>query len=200
MTIYTGSGDKGETSLLSGERVPKSHERIEAYGDVDELNSVLGALVAVLRVGQPQLIREIQGIQSDLFRAGAWLATATDSPTNASLEEMAPEKSRALEAAIDRMEADLPKLDGFILPGGHPAAAWAHVARAVCRRAERRVVGLLLESNASPDATPPRSNNDRCSAQLREAVIYLNRLSDYLFVLARHCNLILGVPDISCKQ
>jgi cob(I)alamin adenosyltransferase len=180
MKIYTGVGDRGKTSLFSGERVPKSHLRIEAYGDVDELNSILGALVASLPPACKELAQPLQAIQSDLFHVGAWLATTPDSPAIANLQAIGQEQIQALESAIDRLEERLPPLTHFILPGGHPAATWAHLARTVCRRAERHVVRLAHES-------------DR--ANLEGVIVYLNRLSDYLFVLARYCNHRLDVPE-----
>jgi cob(I)alamin adenosyltransferase len=183
--IYTGSGDRGNTSLFSGERLSKDHDRVEAYGDVDELNSVLGALVALLPKEKTELVEEIQRIQSDLLHVGAWLATTPDSPALADLEEITEEWVGALEMGIDRMEKDLPGLREFILPGGHISASWAHVARTVCRRAERHVVRLS-----------DRSGEGERAGQLRGVLVFLNRLSDYLFVVARYCNQIMGVPDI----
>jgi cob(I)alamin adenosyltransferase len=187
--IYTGGGDRGRTSLFSGERVSKSHQRVEAYGDVDELNSVLGALVAVLPQEQSELIAEIRRIQSDLMYVGAWLSTTPDSPSLAGLNKITDAHSRALEAAIDRMEEKLPELKGFVLPGGHISAAWAHVARTVCRRAERQVVRLFAEPGQG-----------QAPSQLGGVLVYLNRLSDYLFVLARHCNWVLGIPEILWRR
>jgi cob(I)alamin adenosyltransferase len=187
MKIYTGTGDRGTTSLFSGERVSKSHVRIEAYGDVDELNAVLGVLVATLPQGQAELAEEIQQIQSDLLHIGAWLATTPTSPSLDVLEKITAAQITSLELAIDRLEEELPALRGFIIPGGHISAAWAHVARTVCRRAERHVVRLSEESSEN-------------QAALREVIVYLNRLSDYLFVLARYCNQIAGVADILWKK
>lgn len=191
MKIYTRAGDRGETSLLGGERVAKSHKRIEAYGDVDELNSVLGALAAALPGEHSELMDEIRNIQSNLLRAGAWLATTPDSPSASTLEEMPAERTKALEDAIDRMQGNLPGLRGFIIPGGRMAAAWAHLARTVCRRAERHVV--LLSGQGG------QSGQGKAAKQLREIIVYLNRLSDYLFVLARYCNKLMGVPDTLWK-
>ena len=148
--IYTGSGDQGKTSLFSGERLPKDHDRVEAYGDVDELNSVLGVLVALLPGESTELIEDIQRIQSDLLKAGAWLATSPDSPARADLDEITEERVGALEMSIDRMEKSLPALREFILPGGHLSASWAHVARTVCRRAERSVVRLSERAELPP--------------------------------------------------
>jgi cob(I)alamin adenosyltransferase len=187
--IYTGTGDRGRTSLFSGERVSKSYQRVEAYGDVDELNSVLAGLVAVLPQEQSELITEVQRIQSDLLHVGAWLATTPGSPSRALLEKVGDAHIRTLEGAIDRMEDKLPELKGFILPGGHISAAWAHVARTVCRRAERKVVQLFDEPI-----------EDVVSSPLRGVLVYLNRLSDYFFVLARHCNQVLGIQDIPWKK
>ena len=180
MKTYIGSGDRGRTSLLSGERVSKTHLRVEVCGDVDELNSVLGAMVAALPEHQGELKEEILRIQADLFHVGAWLATTPGSPTLGMLQEIGPEHTKALEADIDRLEVILPPLRSFILPGGHPTAAWAHIARAVCRRAERQALHLATGEPAE---------------RLSGVIAYLNRLSDYLFVLARYCNSLHGVPD-----
>jgi cob(I)alamin adenosyltransferase len=181
MKIYTGTGDSGKTGLFSGERISKGDSRIEAYGDVDELNSVLGALGAVLPDAADDARAELEKIQSTLFRIGARLATASDSPSVSVLPEVTPDDAAFLETAIDRMEDRLPPLGGFILPGGCMASAWAHVARSVCRRAERHVV-RLAEGQDAP-------------VSLKAIVVYLNRLSDYLFVLARHLNHLQGEPD-----
>jgi cob(I)alamin adenosyltransferase len=184
MKIYTGSGDRGKTSLFSGERVAKSHARIEAYGDLDELNSVIGALAASLDEPLSAVVGELESIQSALFHIGAWLATAPGAAAAESLTPLDPERAAGLEAAIDRIDAELPALSGFILPGGHLSSAWAHIARTVCRRAERRLVRLASE-DADPDA----------SGQLARGMVYLNRLSDYFFVLARHINRTHGLED-----
>ena len=189
MKIYTGSGDRGKTSLFSGERVSKSDQRVEAYGDVDELNSVLGGLVASLPSDAAELAKEIQQIQSTLLHLGSWLAVTPDSPVSKDLLQISEAHSKTLELAIDRMEKGLPNLKEFLLPGGHIAAAWAHVARAMCRRAERHVVRLSVSSVETEK-----------SHQLGGAIVYLNRLSDYLFVLARHCNKIHGIPDTLWKK
>lgn len=183
MKIYTGTGDKGKTSLFSGERVSKSDARIDAYGDLDELNSILGALVSHL-VAEKELVSELQQIQSDLFRASAWLATRPDSVAIESLEEISKEQIVFLEKNIDRIEKELPVLKGFILPGGHITAAWAHVARTVCRRCERKVVPLINKALKS-----------KAGQQYQNMFVLLNRLSDYLFVLARYCNHLHGVSD-----
>ena len=171
------------------ESVPKSYERVEAYGDVDELNSILGAVVSTLPDEETEIIKEIQQIQSTLFHVGARLATTPDSPALTDLKEIQDDQINRLEAAIDGIQGKLPALRGFILPGGHISAAWAHVARTVCRRAERHVVRLCGE--ACEQNTPEI---------LRKTIVYLNRLSDYLFVLARYCNRIRGIQDIQWQK
>jgi cob(I)alamin adenosyltransferase len=189
MKIYTGSGDRGQTSLFSGERVGKDQKRIEAYGDLDELNAVLGALSASLPQEASESREEIHAIQCDLFQAGAWLATTPDSPSLEALEAFDSGRVEVLERSIDRMEQGLPVLKGFILPGGHVAASWAHIARTVCRRVERRVVAL---SHDPAEYESPLG--------VVGIIAFLNRLSDYLFVLARHCNRVTDVPEIEWKK
>jgi cob(I)alamin adenosyltransferase len=168
--IYTKSGDQGETGLGDGSRVPKDHPRVAAYGGVDELNAVLGLLTA----HQPDAPESdlLRSIQNDLFDVGADLCVPppADEPAGAKLR-VRPEQSARLEAAIDRLNAGLSPLNSFVLPGGRPAAAWCHLARTVCRRAERDVVTLSHQEPVNP-----------------EVVVYLNRLSDLLFVLARVYN------------
>ena len=181
---HTSGGDQGRTSLLSGERVAKNHPRMEACGDVDELNCVLGALVAALPQGENELQAELLAVQSSLFQVGAVLATTRGSPAAGLLHPFAPEETDRLESAIDRLERVLPALQSFVLPGGHPVAAWAHVARAVCRRAERSVVSLA----AFPDKAGKAEDVDAI-------VPFLNRLSNYLFAVARYCNHRLGVAE-----
>jgi cob(I)alamin adenosyltransferase len=185
MNANFGSGDRGMTSLLSGERVPKTHPRVEACGELDELASVLGALVSSLPADSAELRREIQGIQGMLLHIGASLATTNDSPTAGMLRQVGADDTRLLELAIERIEHPLPPLQGFILPGGHPSAAWAHVARTVCRRAERRAVAIGADAG----------ENGRLAAVLA----WLNRLSTYLFVLARSCNVTHGVQETAWK-
>ena len=189
MKIYTGTGDRGKTSLFSGERVSKSDRRIEAYGEVDELNSLLGALIAGLKEKNTGIADDLQQVQSDLFQLGAILAVTPHSPDMDSLEKISESRIRELEQAIDAIEVKLPALSGFILPGGRPTAAWAHICRSVCRRAERHVIRISDEYSQGVAAE-----------QFQLAVVYLNRLSDYLFVLARHCNQLRGVSDTLWKQ
>ena len=168
--IYTKSGDQGETGLGDGTRVPKDHLRVAAYGAVDELNAVLGLLLA----GSPPPPEAdlLRSIQNDLFDVGADLCVpqAENEAPGQRLRVRAEQVTR-LEGAIDRLNAGLQPLTSFVLPGGEPAAAWCHLARTVCRRAERDVVTLMRAEPLNP-----------------QALIYLNRLSDLLFVLARVCN------------
>ena len=178
MKTNVGGGDKGMTSLLSGERVPKNHERIEAGGELDELSSVLGALAASLSETQSQAVGEIRQIQGELLNIGAWLASTPGSPALGVLLPPSVSSVETLDRAIERMEQDLPPLQGFILPGGHPSAAWAHVARSVARRAERRVAAIAGAGILVP---------------------YLNRLSTYLYAFARHCNREMGIPETLWK-
>ena len=185
MTIYTRTGDKGKTGLFSGERVAKDDERIEAYGSVDELNSILGALAAALPPERHDLVHTLQGIQADLFAAGAWMAITPGSPSAKQLAPLEAGRVEALEAGIDALQETLPPLTRFILPGGHASAAWAHVARSVCRRAERQAVRLFSHGHEAYAA-----------GVYGEILRYLNRLSDYLFVVARYCNAIQGEKDV----
>ena len=187
MKTNVGSGDRGITSLLSGERVPKSHSRVDACGEVDELSSVLGAFAAALSTEHGDIQQEIQGVQSDLLHIGALLATSPGSPTREMLRTISPDRLREIEDAIDRLESELPPLQSFLLPGGHATAAWAHVARTVCRRAERRVQSLAAEAG-EPEIESAAG-----------ILPYLNRLSTYLFALARCCNKLHGVPDTPWK-
>ncbi len=184
MKIYTGSGDAGKTSLFSGERLSKSDARVEAYGDVDELNAAVGAVLAALPSGSAAkaLKTQLHQIQSDLFQVGVWLATTTESPLAGGLCPFTQAPVQRLEKQIDAMQAGLEELKSFILPGGHPAAAWAHMARTICRRAERKVVVLARQQGLADGAA--------------HVLPYLNRLSDYCFVLARKCNQMADVPDM----
>lgn len=177
MKIYTKTGDEGQTGLFGGPRVSKDAPRIEAYGTVDELNSVLGlARTETL----PQSIDALlAGIQSELFSLGAELATPN--PAAKGTDLIGPANIERLEQAIDHYEADLEPLKQFILPGGTKGAATLHLARTVCRRAERRLVTLV------------HSTSEKISPEL---VVYLNRLSDLLFVLARAANHAAGVADV----
>lgn len=183
MKIYTGTGDGGKTRLFSGERIAKSDPRIDAYGDVDELNSIIGVVASALPPHDAAAPLKIQltQIQSDLLHAGAWLATSADSPRATRLTPIPTERIQELEGRIDAMQAELSELKSFILPGGHIAAAWAHVARTVCRRAERKAVALNRQRALAEDAG--------------SVLVFLNRLSDYFFVLARRINQMAGIAD-----
>jgi len=190
MKIYTQTGDRGKTSLFSGERVVKSHIRVEAYGDVDELNAVLGALVSDMSgESYGEMIAQLQRIQSDLFHISALLATTPGSSAAGDLAAVEGSSVRGLEQFIDQMEETLPPLRGFILPGGSKTASWAHIARTVCRRSERHVIQMLDETSGGkmPDS-------------YETVVAYLNRLSDYLFVLSRCCNSLENIPDIPWER
>ena len=184
MKIYTGTGDRGRTSLFSGQRVSKANERIETYGDMDELNSLIGALVASLTSELAELTGELEQIQTNLFTISALMATTPDSPVMQTVPDISQQHIEIIENAIDRMQDALPELKGFILPGGHSTAAWAHLARTICRRTERKMVYFL-------DASP----QDQVPDSYQRALIYINRLSDYFFVVARYCNYVLEVPE-----
>ena len=140
MKIYTKTGDQGTTSLVGGVRIDKSHARIEAYGTIDELNSALGYLLSLLPDGVDVTL--LERVQHELFNIGTHLATDREQRPDAPVPPLDPSNVTQLEAAIDQMQAQLPPQAHFILPGGTPAAAWAHVCRTICRRAERRVVSL----------------------------------------------------------
>lgn len=185
MKIYTGTGDRGKTGLFSGERIDKDDLRVEAYGDVDELNSLIGLVLAVLPPGCEPEADDLRQIQGDLFQAGACLASSPAAGANRTFRDMDAARVVFLENAIDRMDAALPRLGQFVLPGGHPAACQSHVARCVCRRAERHAVRLARETAA--DAQAPEYPN---------LLQYLNRLSDQLFVLARYINHLSQHPDV----
>ncbi len=185
MKIYTRTGDAGTTSLVGGRRLPKNHVRIEAYGTVDELTSHIGLLLALAGDAVDDDTRDtLRDIQTRLFSVGAYLATDDndpDRPGHKRIIEVADLGSRAtarLEADIDRLDDTLPTLSSFILPGGHPAAAQAHVARTVARRAERRILSLADTARVDP-----------------AVIAYVNRLSDYLFTVARSINARTSTPD-----
>ncbi len=179
MKIYTKTGDKGQTSLLGGTRVPKYHIRINAYGTIDELNSFLG----LLRDSELNSERKkfLQEIQTRLFAIGSSLAAETDKARSIK-PDITENDIQLLESAIDVMNDQLPQMRNFILPGGHTTVSYCHIARTVCRRAERLVIEL----------------ND--TEEVEEMVIvYLNRLSDYLFTLARMLGSELNAEEIPWK-
>jgi cob(I)alamin adenosyltransferase len=168
--VYTKGGDKGETSLIGGERVPKNDPFIEAYGTIDEVNAVIGLVVEALAaspVAGPHLTPILRRVQNELFNLGCELATP-DPEQRAKLPHIEARHVDALERDIDAVNDDLPALKSFVLPGGGWPSAYCHLARTVTRRAERLVVGLMLEGHAT-----------------ELAIQYLNRLSDALFVWGR---------------
>lgn len=171
MKIYTKTGDKGETSLFTGDRVPKDDPFINALGTIDECNTAIGAALSFLPKELEETRSQLIYIQHALFDLGAAVATPRSRATEAKIKKTGfdAEGTQKLEQWIDAMEKDLPSLHTFILPGGHPAAALLHMARSACRSAERCLIPLLKE------ITP-------------EVLIYLNRLSDYLFVATRAIN------------
>lgn len=181
--IYTKTGDRGQTGLIGGRRVGKDSPRIEAYGDVDELNSVLGMALGILHQGfmpdahAQRLGAMIESLQNELFELGSQLATPPNGVSGAS-PVISSQDCVRMEEWIDGLESELPPLSRFILPGGHVLPATLHLARSVCRRAERRCVALSKTEYVAG-----------------EALAYLNRLSDLLFVCARWAQMKLGVEE-----
>jgi len=174
-SIYTKTGDTGDTSLFGGGRVGKEDTRVEAYGQVDELNAVLGVARAE---GLGAMDELAQALQDQLFTVGSMLATPAGSKAEKAIPKVKAEWVTAMEKAIDGFDTELPPLTSFILPGGTKAAAALHLARTVCRRSERRVVPLMREGKVPNDV-----------------VVYLNRLSDLLFTMARVANHRAAVKD-----
>jgi cob(I)alamin adenosyltransferase len=166
MPIYTRTGDKGKTSLFDGTRVFKSHPRVETYGTIDELNSVIGFVIAELRTKNSELLTELEKIQHDLFDIGSALATPHPLPVTG-----LSKRPKDFEKLIDKMTAKMPEIKYFILPGGGKAGSFLHVARTITRRAERQLVKLMQKEDID-----------------QAIVIYLNRLSDLLFTMARFVN------------
>ncbi len=177
--LYTRTGDTGETSLVGGERVRKDSVRLEAYGTVDEFSSFLGVVLS-----DPACTSEVKGqlleVQSRLFDVGCYLATAVPDGESPAITGLGEDDLKRLEGWIDALDEQTPKIRAFVLPGGTPLAAHAHVARAVCRRAERRIFALAACGYVDPLVTR-----------------YVNRLSDYLFILARYFNFMGGVAEIT---
>ena len=161
MKVYTGRGDDGSAGLLSGERVPKSHERIDAVGHIDELCSAIGVIRAGLNEDDADTDVKLRRIQSDLLNIGSCLAAWRNTPAFECVVQIGDEDIRFLESSIDELQDTLPELKGFLLPGGYPAAAWTHFARAVCRRTERKVVALSEEMRVG---RPPRQLRRESSA------------------------------------
>ena len=178
--VYTRGGDKGETSLIGGERVSKASNRIECYGTVDETNATIGLVIEALAssAAGPHLVPILRRVQNELFNLGAELAAATPE-TRAKLPRIEQRHIDGLERDIDGVNDDLPPLKSFVLPGGGWPSAYCHLARTVCRRAERLVVALAQTEDVGGDLP----------------VQYLNRLSDALFVWGRWCALKDGQPE-----
>jgi len=176
MKLYTKTGDDGTTGLFGGLRVPKASARVEAYGTVDEANAAIG--IARAFAPEPAIDRVLASVQGDLFALGAELACAPGREAKLSTRLLDESDIVRLERAIDDADAVCPPLKNFVLPGGSPVGAALHLARTVCRRAERAVLAV--------HEAPSR----------RELVIYLNRLSDLLFALARRANVAAGIPDV----
>lgn len=182
--VYTKTGDRGTTGLIGGTRVPKTHIRLEAYGTVDELNSNLGLLISYLT--EEHDCSFLLGVQHKLFAIGSHLATDQEKVPLRDVSIITTADVEAIEHEIDAIDEILPPLHAFILPGGSRAAAISHVCRTVCRRAERRILTLSERDEISP-----------------ELLAYVNRLSDYLFILSRKANFNDGRDEIfwnnSCK-
>lgn len=179
--IYTKTGDKGKTSLIGGTKVPKSHIRIESYGTVDELNSHIGFCADQLSDAESKAM--LKEIQDRLFTIGSSLACDPDKEPLMKMPDLKKEDIELLEQAIDKMNAVLPVMKSFILPGGHTAVSSLHITRCVCRRAERICVHMQEEQMF-----------------IEPLVIqYINRLSDYLFMLARYTGHLLNAPEIAWK-
>jgi cob(I)alamin adenosyltransferase len=182
--VYTRTGDQGKTSLIGGTRVSKAHLRLETYGTVDELNSVIGVVIAAANTQKSSATLQafLQRIQSDLFDIGSHLA-CEDNELRKKLPLVHEDHIVELENAMDEFSKSLPPLKNFVLPGGSLASSHAHVARTVCRRAERLCVDLSESATDGVDVEPV-------------IIRYLNRLSDYLFVLARALNLDAKVDEV----
>lgn len=178
MKIYTKKGDEGDTSLFGGDRVSKSSARIEAYGSVDELNSLIGLVLS--HSLSERVASNLAKVQEHLLILGADLATPSSSETR--IDRIGEKEVRFLESAIDEMEEELTPLKNFILPGGAPPGATLHVARTVCRRAERATVRCRLQEDVS-----------------KITIRYLNRLSDFLFVAARYENKHAGISEATWR-
>jgi cob(I)alamin adenosyltransferase len=181
MKIYTKTGDKGKTALVSGRRIAKNHIRIEAYGTVDELNSYIG-LLRDLSPLQPY-VELLLDVQDRLFTIGSILASDPERASPVPIPPIEDEDVLRLEQAIDALDAALPPMRFFVLPGGDTAISFCHIARTVCRRAERRVIDL----NEDEQNVPPL------------VIQYLNRLSDYLFMLSRKITQDVGATEIPWK-
>lgn len=180
--LYTRTGDTGTTSLVGGERVRKNSARLEAYGTIDELSSALGVFCS-----DAKCVAEVKGqvmeIQNELFNIGSYLATAVAPGTEPECKSLSAERLQELEGWIDTLDEQTPKIRAFVLPGGCEAASKAHLARTVCRRAERRIIDLSETEYVDPTV-----------------ITYINRLSDYLFIAARFCNFMAGEQEVVWKK
>ena len=174
--IYTKTGDNGTTSLVGGTRVPKCDPQVEAYGTVDELNAHIGLLAELIRSSHPDSFSFLKQVQHNLFIIQTLLATEPDCPYN--LPTLPTNAVTDIENEIDRLQDSLPKLHAFVIPGGTLPGAQCHIARTVCRRAERRIVQMAGNTQVPPDISR-----------------YINRLSDFLFVLSRHLVLSTGAEE-----
>lgn len=181
--LYTRTGDDGTTSLVGGERVKKNSVKLEAYGTLDELSSILGGAAAA-KGCTDELKGQLTSVQNELFNIGAYLATSVpdgEKPCCASLADSS--RMKELEGWIDALDEQTPKINAFVLPGGSPEAAQLHLARVACRREERRLLDLADQEYVDPNVTA-----------------YVNRLSDYLFIAARYTNFMLGIDEVTWKQ
>ncbi|MHC4219817.1 MAG: cob(I)yrinic acid a,c-diamide adenosyltransferase [Planctomycetota bacterium] len=186
MALYTGSGDDGSTGLFGGDRVGKEHPRVEAYGTVDELNAWIGMAAAACDHDRPthaKMLSILTEAQRRLMDLGAELAAPADGPHRDKTPSITADHVKSVEAAIDEIDAGNEPLREFILPGGTELAARLHAARTVCRRAERRIVVVA-----------------RIGPLSRHVIVYVNRLGDLLFAMARRANADAGVPDVMWKQ
>jgi cob(I)alamin adenosyltransferase len=181
MKLYTKTGDKGKTGLFNGKRIDKDDLRIESYGTVDELNSILGLVRSFSK--NKEINELVEELQHHLFQLGSDLATELDSKQELKIKRITIDDIHFLEREIDRMQLACPAFRNFILPGGTKAASFLHQARTVCRRAERRVVTLMKTAEIGENPQ-----------------IFLNRLSDFLFIMARFENFLSGQDDIEWKK
>jgi len=196
--IYTRTGDLGLTSLVGGIRISKDSERIEAYGTIDELSSNLGLLASLINEGPAelqdsgkQITAVIERIQNNLFNVSTYLATDTSQTPIYPSAKFNPEEITFIENEIDRINSSLPELNSFIIPGGCLCSSQCHVCRTVCRRAERRIVKLISTLTASTNETEAFNS---------DILKYINRISDYLFVLARNLNFLYNTEEKTWKN
>lgn len=180
--LYTGTGDSGTTSLVGGQRISKFSSRLEAYGTVDEFSSFLGVVLSSATCPY-ELKRQLLDVQNRLFDVGCYLATAVENVSDSSCVGLDESYISRIEGWIDDLDAQTPKIRAFVLPGGCDLAAHCHVARTVCRRAERRILALAYEEYVDPIV-----------------IRFFNRLSDYLFIAARYLNHVNGVEELVWKK